>query len=252
MRLASLGSGSGGNATLVEGAGTRVLIDCGFGPRVTRRRLHALGVDPETIDAVVVTHEHGDHVGGAADFAARYNTPLHATAGTLREWPDRPGGAVAFAANAPFRIGDLALEPFPVVHDAAEPCQLVVRCGPRSLAVVTDTGVVTPHIRAMVAGCDGILLECNHDPAMLRAGPYPPWVQDRIAGRNGHLANGQAAELLAEVDGARLQWVLAGHVSRSNNSPELVLDALQAPLARHECTVDLLAQTGDGRWHELR
>lgn len=251
MRAASLGSGSSGNATLVEGAGTRLLIDCGFGPRVIERRLHALGVEPDTIDAIVLTHEHEDHQRGLVRFAGRHDLPVHATYGTWRALGEAPPRAEAFDAHQPLCLGGLTLEPFPVVHDAAEPCQLVVGDGRRRLGMLTDTGTVTPHILEMLRTCDGLLLECNHDPDMLRAGPYPGWLQARIAGREGHLANAQAAELLQTIETARLQWVLAGHLSERNNSAEAVHAALAAALDGHDATCEVLGPSGEEYWREL-
>ena len=251
MRIASLGSGSAGNATLIEGGGTRLLVDCGFGPRVMARRLRALQVEPESIDAVVLTHEHSDHVRGIGRFAGPRGIPVHGTAGTLRATPDLPAEVEVFDAHAPLRLGGLAIEPFPTVHDAAEPCQLVVSDGRFRFALLTDTGTVTPHIRSVLAACDGLLLECNHDVAMLRAGPYPAWVQDRIASRFGHLNNVQAAELLDELDVARLQWIMAGHLSQRNNSVDAVWSALHGAVAGTDAVVDVLTQEGDARWREL-
>lgn len=251
MRVASLGSGSGGNATLVEGAGTRLLIDCGFGPRVIERRLRALDVEPDTIDAIVLTHEHDDHQRGLVRFAQRHGLVVHATHGTWRALGTAPPRAEAFDAHRPLCLGGLALEPFPVVHDAAEPCQLVVGDGHRRLGVLTDTGSVTPHIVEMLRACDGLLLECNHEPDMLRAGPYPFWLQQRIAGREGHLANAQAAELLQTIETARLQWVLAGHLSERNNSAEAVHAALAPALDGHDARLEVLGPSGEERWCEL-
>lgn len=251
MRVASLGSGSGGNATLVEAAGTRLLIDCGFGPRVTERGLRALGVQPETLDGVVLSHEHGDHLHGLARLAARHGLAVHATRGTLRALPARPPGAEAFDAQRALAIGGLTIEPFPVVHDAAEPCQFVVGDGRHRFGVLTDSGVVSAHMARALSTCDGLLLECNHDPAMLRAGPYPRWLQDRIAGRYGHLDNGQAAALLATLDVARLQWVLAGHVSACNNDAAAVRAALGPALGRGGGRLEVLGARGDGVWRTL-
>lgn len=251
LRAVSLGSGSGGNATLVEGAGTRLLIDCGFGPRVTARRLRALGVEPESLDAIVVSHEHEDHLRGLVRFADNHHLPVHATHGTWRALGEAPQRAEAFDAHGPLRLGGLTLEPFPVVHDAAEPCQFVVGDGQHRLGVLTDTGTVTPHILDMLRACDGLLLECNHDPAMLQAGPYPVWLQRRIAGQKGHLANDQAAMLLQSLDVARLQWVLAGHLSERNNSAAAVHTALAPVLDGHDATLEVLGPTGESRWCEL-
>lgn len=251
LRAASLGSGSGGNSTVVEGGGTRLLIDCGFGPRVTARRLRALGVEPESLDAVVLTHEHSDHLYGLLRFAARYDLPVHATHGTWRALGEVPARAEAFDAHGPLQLGGLTLEPFPVVHDAVEPCQLVVGDGRHRLGVLTDTGLVTPHIVDMLRGCDALLLECNHDPEMLRSGPYPPWLQARVAGKQGHLANGQAATLLESLDRSRLQWVLAGHLSERNNSADAVQAALAPVLAGCDAVLEVLGAAGAERWREL-
>lgn len=252
MRVASLGSGSGGNATLVEGADTRLLIDCGFGPRVTQRRLQALGVEPASLDAVVLTHEHHDHVHGVARLAARFGIPVHATPGTARALRGAGPHLVPLDVHRPLRIGGLTLEPFPVVHDAAEPFQVVIDDGRRRFGVLTDTGICTPHMVERLAACDGLLLECNHDPAMLRAGPYPRWLQARVSGRHGHLDNGQAAALLARLDRPRLQYVLAAHLSRQNNTPAAVRAALSPELDGTDVRLEVLGQEGDARWHELR
>lgn len=251
MRVASLGSGSGGNATLVEGAGTRLLIDCGFGPRVIERRLRVLGVEPDTLHAIVLTHEHDDHQRGLVRFAERHDLTVHATHGTWRALGAAPPRAEALDAHRPLHVGGLMLDPFPVVHDAAEPCQFVVGDGCRRLGLLTDTGIVTPHIVEMLRACDGLLLECNHDPDMLRAGPYPFWLQQRIAGREGHLANAQAAELLQTIETKRLQWVLAGHLSERNNSAEAVQAALAPALDGHDARLEVLGPSGEERWSEL-
>ncbi|MEX0606472.1 MAG: MBL fold metallo-hydrolase [Halofilum sp. (in: g-proteobacteria)] len=251
LRAASLGSGSSGNSTVVEGADTRLLIDCGFGPRVTERRLRALGVEPDTLDAVVVSHEHEDHLRGLVRFADRYDLPVHATHGTLRQLAAPPRRAEPFYAHHPLHLGGLTLEPFPVVHDATEPCQFVVSDGRRRLGLLTDTGTVTPHILEMLGACDGLLLECNYDMALLRAGPYPYWLQKRISGAWGHLANEQGAALLQAIDAARLQWVLAGHLSERNNSAEAVHDALASALAGYDATVEVLGPRGEQRWCAL-
>lgn len=251
MRIASLGSGSGGNATLIEAAESRVLLDCGFGPRVIARRLHALGVEPETLDAIAITHEHDDHLRGLVRFADRHGLPVYATHGTFRALEQRPLRAEPFDAHRPLRLAGLVLEPFPVVHDATEPCQFVIGDGRRRLGVLTDTGQGTPHMTTMLRACDAILLECNHDPAMLRAGPYPRWLQERIAGRFGHLANAQAAELLSMLDRSRLQHVLAGHLSERNNAPEAVRAAIEPVLAGYDACLEVLQPDGDSGWWEI-
>lgn len=227
MRFASLGSGSKGNALVVEGGGTRILIDCGFGPRELTLRLARLGLVPQDIDAILVTHEHGDHIGGAARAAERFSIAVHMSHGTrtaagLAGW----GGTHLFDTHSVFAAGDLQIQPFPVPHDAREPAQFVVSDGRWRLGVLTDAGCVTPHMVEMLDGCDGLVLECNHDADMLRNGSYPWSLKQRVGGRLGHLDNAAAAGLLEKIDRSRLQHVVAAHLSEQNNTPDLARAAL--------------------------
>ncbi|HET9700733.1 MAG TPA: MBL fold metallo-hydrolase, partial [Burkholderiales bacterium] len=173
MRFASLGSGSRGNALLVEAGRTRILLDCGFSVRETETRLARLGVEARQLDAILVTHEHDDHVGGVARLAARHGIPVWLTHGTLRATPAISGAQVrVFDPHQRFTLGDLEVEPFPVPHDAAEPAQYVFGDGAHRLGVLTDIGEPTPHVAATLSGCDALVLECNHDAEMLARGPY--------------------------------------------------------------------------------
>jgi phosphoribosyl 1,2-cyclic phosphodiesterase len=229
LRFASLGSGSDGNGLVVEAGDTRVLIDCGFTLAETTRRLARLGLRPESLSAVVVTHEHTDHVGGVARLAAKHRLPVWASFGTLTAMQDRfTEIEVLRGVNGDevFAIGDLQFEPLPVPHDAREPVQFVVSDGARRLAVLTDLGEVTPHVAERVSGCEALVLECNHDPDMLAASDYPYALKCRIAGRYGHLENAAAAALLARIDRSRLVHVVAAHLSQQNNRPELARAAL--------------------------
>lgn len=254
MRFASLGSGSRGNAGVIEEGRTRVLLDCGFSARETQRRLARLGVDPSDLTAVLITHEHADHIGGAAVLARRFKLPLWVTPGTrarLPELADVPGLAL-FNCHAPFALDGLEVRPFPVPHDAREPAQFVFGNGHRRLAVLTDAGHVTPHIESVLDGCDGLLLECNHDPKMLAGGPYPPALKERVAGGHGHLSNGQAAALLEGLDTGRLQHVVAMHLSEKNNRPELARAALSAALGCEPGWVTTADQADGFEWRDLR
>lgn len=252
IRFASLGSGSKGNALLVEAGSTRVLVDCGFGPREAARRLERLGVVPQSIAAVLVTHEHADHAGGVAAGAARFGWAVHASHGTAaaaRQLADCP--VRRFDSHATFAIGDLAIHPYPVPHDAREPTQFVFSDGARSLGVLTDAGCVTPHILAMLTGCAALVLECNHDAVMLAHGRYPPPLKRRIAGDYGHLDNRAAADLLRGIGGAGLAHVVAAHLSEENNTPELARAALAGALG---CTPDWIGvadQAGGCGWRAL-
>ncbi|MDD5249300.1 MAG: MBL fold metallo-hydrolase [Rhodocyclaceae bacterium] len=238
MRFASLGSGSRGNAMVVEAGATRVLVDCGFGPRQLAQRLARLGLVPGDLDAIVVTHEHSDHVGGIARSAARYRLPVHMTHGTCGAAAlDAALGVELFDSHTPFAIGELEIHPFPVPHDAREPVQFVFADGQRRCGLLTDTGHVTAHVVAMLGGCDALVVECNHDADMLARGNYPRMLKQRIAGRFGHLDNDAAADLLRQLDGRRLQHVVCAHLSRENNTPALAKAALARALG---CTADWL------------
>ena len=254
MRFASLGSGSQGNALLVEAHATRILLDCGFGVGETTRRLARIGVAPSDLSAIVVTHEHQDHIGGAARFARKHRLPVWLTAGTLRglEGLFDPGVEVCLVRGyCGFSVGDIRVDPFPVPHDAREPAQYVFGDGKCRLGVLTDAGHVTAHMQRCLSGCDAVVLECNHDAEMLRAGAYPEQLKTRIASRLGHLDNSAAAGLLAGLDLSRLQHVVAAHLSESNNRPELARGALAAALGCAAHWIEVAdQQTGLG-WRQL-
>ncbi|MGA8031509.1 MAG: MBL fold metallo-hydrolase [Casimicrobiaceae bacterium] len=254
MRFASLGSGSEGNGLVVEARDTRVLIDCGFGVRDTVARLARLGIEPESVSAILVTHEHSDHVGGVPAFAARYRIPVWLTFGTMQVVGERFVRAervYGFDSHDAFGIGELEIRPFPVPHDAREPVQFVVGDGGHRLGVLTDLGVSTPHVEASLSGCDALVLECNHDAGMLAESDYPYPLKQRIAGRLGHLDNEAAASLLASLDTSRLRHVVAAHLSQQNNTPDRARAALAGAL---NCAPDWIgiADQADGfAWRDL-
>ncbi len=253
MRFASLGSGSRGNALLVEAGRTRVLLDCGFNLRETVLRLARLRVEPESLSGILVTHEHDDHAGGVARFAARYGIPVWMTHGTLRAAGAMGGARVSvFDPHQPFALGELRVEPFPVPHDSAEPVQYVLGDGARRLGVLTDIGEPTAHVAAVLDGCDALVLECNHDAGMLAGGPYPPHLKRRIAGRLGHLENGQAAALLSRLDRGRLRQVVAAHLSETNNTPDLARAALAGALGCAPDWVGVASQDRGFAWRDIR
>lgn len=253
LRFASLGSGSRGNATLVQAGDTLLLVDCGFPARELERRCRTLGVDPTRIDAILVTHEHGDHVRGVGVGARRFGIPVWMTPGTGLALADEvlPQRHLFGSHAGPFTIGDLTVEPFAVPHDAREPVQFVFRTGACRFGMLTDTGSLTPHLVASLADVDALLLECNHDPELLAAGPYPPSLQARVGGDYGHLANGQAAQLLARIDHARLRHLVAGHLSEKNNTPGHVRQALGQVAGQLGERAALLCQDAASPWFEL-
>ena len=176
MRFASLGSGSRGNALLVEAGNTRVLIDAGFGPREMSRRLGRLNLVGDDVDAVLVTHEHSDHIGGVFACARRFGWAVLLTHGTLAACRDGDADEriTIIDSHESISVGDICLHPFPVPHDAREPVQFVLTDGARRLGVLTDAGHVTAHMVAMLDGCEALVLECNHDAQTLAEGSYPP------------------------------------------------------------------------------
>lgn len=247
-----LGSGSKGNATLVESGGTRVLLDCGFNLRETEARLARLGLEAGAIDAIVVTHEHGDHLGGVARLARRHGIPVWMTAGTWSAWGDPEVPQLhRFSPHQRFSIGALEIEPYPVPHDAREPCQYVFSAGGLRLGVLSDAGAVTPFMRATLDACDALLLECNHDRDMLIHGVYPASLKARVGGGRGHLSNRQSAELVGALDCTRLQHLILTHLSESNNTPQLARDAICEALGRDEPWLVCADQDAGLGWREV-
>jgi phosphoribosyl 1,2-cyclic phosphodiesterase len=239
LRFCSLASGSGGNATLVEARSsadappTRVLVDCGLTLRRLTAALARRGCTPDDLDALFVTHEHSDHVAGAFALQRRHGTALWMSRGTLQACaPDDDAAARVHIArhDTPIALGALTLQPFAVPHDAAEPLQLVCSTACARVGVITDLGEPDDGVARALQGCDALLLECNHDRAMLQDGPYPSWLKRRIGGARGHLENDQSSALLAAVRHGGLRHVLAAHLSRQNNAPALALAALARAL----------------------
>lgn len=237
---------------MVEAGRTRLLLDCGFGPRDLVRRLARVGLAPTDLDAILVTHEHSDHIAGVGRVAARHGLPVYLTHGTraASRWTDEVRAEI-FECRDSFAIGDLEISPFPVPHDAREPTQFVFSDGRRRLGVVTDAGYVTPHMERMLSRCDGLVLECNHDADLLARGSYPWPLKQRIAGLWGHLDNTAAAALLRTVGHAALQHVVAAHLSQENNTPALARAALAGVLNCQEHWVGIADQEAGFDWRQL-
>jgi phosphoribosyl 1,2-cyclic phosphodiesterase len=254
MRFASIGSGSEGNGLVVEHGSTRVMIDCGFGVRDCAARLARIGLVPGDLSAIVVTHEHSDHVGGVPAFAGRHGIPVWLTFGTLSATGERFAGVervYGFDSHDDFAIDDLAVHPFPVPHDAREPVQFVFSDGAARVGVVTDLGMATPHVQASLTGVDALVLECNHDPALLANGKYPQPLKDRIAGRFGHLCNADSAALLGSLDNSRLKHIVAAHLSQQNNTPELARAALAGALGCSPDWIGIADQAAGFAWRDI-
>jgi phosphoribosyl 1,2-cyclic phosphodiesterase len=251
LKLAYLGSGSKGNSALIEASGTRIMLDCGFTLKEVARRLDRLGTGPESLDAILVTHEHSDHFAGVARLARRHGIPVWLTHGTARGG-DLEGVDVRWVnAHEPFTVGALTICPMPVPHDAREPCQYVFSDGDKRAGVLTDVGHATPHIIQCLGGVDVLLLECNHDLDMLMNGPYPHRLKRRVKGALGHLSNCQAAELLETIDQSRLRQVFALHLSDTNNTPALVRDSLAPARSRVGIDIDIVDQEAGLDWFSV-
>jgi phosphoribosyl 1,2-cyclic phosphodiesterase len=253
LRFATLGSGSRGNATLVDANGVRLLVDLGFSLRETQRRLALLGVEPDGVQALLLTHEHGDHGRGVAAFATRYGVPVWTTPGTWRAMgsPRVPALRLFSGHGGSIALNGMRVLPYPVPHDAREPCQFALECGGRRLGMLTDAGAVTPHMRALLKDCDSLILECNHDRELLSEGPYPPALQRRVAGVLGHLSNAQAADLLDGLPHAALRTLLIAHISQKNNRPDLVLAMIAGVSESLASRARLAAQDTPGPWLDV-
>lgn len=220
MKLWVLGSGSGGNAVLVESGESRVLIDAGFSPRELAARLRAIGVAPASIEACVVTHEHTDHVKGAAAGARKWGWSLYASDGTVDAWPDlQTACCVRVPPGDSVTLARMVLTTHATPHDAASPIGVRLTCSATGAAAVvcTDIGHVSDGVRALCAGADLLVLESNHDEGMLRSGPYPAFLQRRIASRTGHLSNRASAALSRDLVHRDLAHVILAHLSEKCN-----------------------------------
>ena len=251
LRFKSLGSGSSGNATVVQaGSGARLthlLIDCGLGIRQLDARLAHAGMLAEQIDAIFITHEHADHIGCARQIALRDRIPIWMSHGTYCAigQPDFEGLLRIACDTVEIELGGMQVRPFTVPHDAREPLQLTCSDGANRLGVATDMGHASNHVLEQLAGCGTLLLECNHDPHLLAASSYPPFLKRRVGGAYGHLANEAAAAIAQTLLARGLRQVVAAHLSEQNNRPELAREALALALGCEPADVHV-ADSGTG------
>ena len=248
MRLWILGSGSNGNSVLVETERSRILVDAGFSPRVLKQRLSRAGVTPDSIEAVVVTHEHTDHVKGVAAAARKWGWTIVSTAGTRMMCPDWSElRTILTPRKSSVVVGDFHLETVPVSHDANEPIAVIVTSlgeGARA-GIVYDLGHVTETVSRALDKLDVLVIEANHDEGMLRAGPYPPSLQARIRGKFGHLSNGDAARVAGESIHRGLNNIVLAHLSEKNNTPRTALGTVGDSLRRARFKGRLTAASQD-------
>jgi len=220
-----LGSGSRGNAVYVSDGTTAILVDAGFSARETDRRLRDCGIDPAGLKALLLTHEHTDHVKGVERMVRRHRLPVFLTEGTARALdPERIlPEAIPFACGREFRIDTLTVHPFSISHDAGEPAGFAITANGTRIGIATDLGQPTALVRDHLQGCRVLILESNHDPELLMTGPYPWFLKQRIRGRTGHLSNQDSGRLLSELMHAGLEHVVLAHLSETNNTPQMAL-----------------------------
>lgn len=229
------------------------MLDCGFGLRETERRMVRAGIAPATLNGIIVTHEHQDHVAGVFKLARRYRVPVWLSFGTYcavqRACKDVD---LRFCHdNQPFTIGALEFVPYTVPHDAREPVQYVATDGNTRLGVLTDAGQSTAHLLQTLGGCDALVLECNHDRRMLAASSYPASLKQRIGGAYGHLSNDTSAEILSALDQSRLKIVIGAHLSQRNNTAELARAALLSAVTRSSIEIRIADQEDGFEWCEV-
>lgn len=245
IKFCTLASGSSGNSLYLESRCSKILIDAGISFRKISRSLGSIGVSVSDLDAVVLSHEHEDHSRSVGKMS---EVPVYVSGETVGFWERKRNGhsngngAIEqlreFDSQEPFYINDLTITPFSVAHDAIDPVGFTVTDGYVKMGIVTDIGKPTALARESLKGCDALVLESNHDKEMLSSGPYPPYLQQRISGGQGHLSNDQSASLLGEVFHDGLKYVLLAHLSARNNTPEKALG----------CSLGVVRRNGaDGR-----
>ena len=255
MKVCVLGSGSEGNATLVFSDNAALLVDAGFSAKELEKRLSLINFNPEDIDAILISHEHSDHIKGASVFARRYNTRVYLSQGTAKNSNGfAKGRGISKTVIVPeetFHVGDLEVEPFAVPHDAAEPVAFSIRRGGKNVIVLTDIGCVTVRAVEKLRKATLAVLESNHDPEMLRNGPYPWHLKERISGKLGHLSNDQCSELLEHAGSNGLKTVIFAHLSRTNNDADIVRSAAESIFNGHGVDYEVASQYEPGRIHEV-
>ena len=262
IHFTALSSGSKGNSSLLSTRTTTILIDAGLNCRELFRRLYSIGQDPTDIDAIVITHEHSDHIAGMATTARKLGIPVYLTEPTYREWVQQSASRVVstytdwlasiespetqfeftprstdlpevhhFQPRSPFQIGNISVTPFSIPHDAIDPVGFLFNAEGKQIAFATDLGHVSPDVEENIRNCDLLVLESNHDIDMLENGEYAPPLKERVASDTGHLSNSAVAEFLSRSWESTSAWIVLAHLSASNNTPELARMSAQNALA---------------------
>jgi len=231
MEFAVLGSGSKGNCSVIRCNNTLIMVDCGFSLKEVEARMNQLAISGNEIDALLVTHEHSDHITGVAKLAARYDLAVYMTHGTSQYFNGRkqsiPSNTTLIHFDEAFTIGELRITPVLVPHDAKEPCQFIVESNQQRLGLLSDIGHISENVANAYQHCDALYIEFNHCKTMLAEGPYPAMLKRRVGGDWGHLSNCQAQGFVKSLEGGSLQHLIVGHVSEKNNHQSVVDEALQ-------------------------
>jgi phosphoribosyl 1,2-cyclic phosphodiesterase len=229
LSVCVLASGSKGNAVYLSDGESSLLVDAGLSGKAIEARMKEKGLDPSSLSAILVTHEHTDHIQGVGVLSRRYHLPVYIAEDTLKAAPQMGSlhEVIHFECGRSFRLGDLAVHPFSISHDAADPAGFTFQKNGTKIGIATDLGVATTMVRTHLQDCSLLVLEANHDPEMLMGGPYPWHLKQRIKGRQGHLSNPEARELLAELRHGELKHVVLAHLSETNNTPDAAHGAIR-------------------------
>ena len=242
MRLLSIASGSSGNSIYVGDEDTHILVDSGISKKRIEEGIHKAQIGCEDLDAILITHEHSDHIRSLGVMARRYHLPIYATAATLEAIRRDPSVGtfekdlcIPIRPDEPFSIGSIGVTAFRIYHDAADPVGFRLSSGSRSVAVSTDIGHYDQYLIDHLQGLDALLIEANHDIRMLEAGPYPYYLKRRILGELGHMSNDSCGRLLCSVLHDKLKYVLLGHLSKENNYPDLAWETVRCEIHEEDC-----------------
>ena len=253
MRFCSLGSGSSGNSYVVQDNATTLLVDCGFGLNETVTRLERYGINPEQLNAILLTHEHEDHVKGAFSFSNKYKIPIYLSYGTLKMCKKRINDNYDINFNIikdaqPFMINDVQVTPIPVPHDAREPFQYKFESNLKSLAIITDLGFITNYLIESLKEIKALVIEFNHDKNMLINSDYPQSLKDRVSGMYGHLENMESIKLLKAINYRDIKWIAAAHLSEKNNNENLVKQLISDATQKDKECIKIIDQINGIDW----
>ena len=253
MKFCALGSGSAGNSFVVQESNTTLLIDCGFGLNETISRLDRYGIHPDQLDAILITHEHEDHINGAFSLSNKYNIPIYLSHGTFKMAQKKINTNYNILFNfihntKPFSINELKITPIPVPHDAREPFQFMFESNSKSLAIITDLGFVTNYLIKTLKEITALVIECNHDKGMLNNSDYPQSLKDRIGGMYGHLENMEAIRLLKAINHKGISWIAAAHLSEKNNDENLVRQLIAEATNKEMEVIKVIDQKDGLNW----